>query len=129
MKKRLFSYIIFFLAGLILILGIIQLILYISPQLELITSARLQETPEQDISNYFWQKLMPEIISYIIIFIGFVSVLFVSGMIWRKLEQIRSNVNVPKKEKNTSKNTEDLDDKDFFEDFDAVESESKPEEE
>ena len=130
MKKKLFSYIIFSLAGLILILGIIHLIMYISPQLEMINTARLEgTTTEENISNYFWKELVPQVISYIIIFVGFVSVLLASGMICIKLGQIKSCVPVVEKEreKNININKEDLDDEEFFEDFDEVESESKPE--
>ncbi|MCL2322530.1 MAG: hypothetical protein FWC47_10580 [Oscillospiraceae bacterium] len=119
-KKSFISYIIFTLAVIILVLGIIQLIIYIPPQIDMINSARTQGTTDQDISDYIWQQLVPQIISYVITFLGFASILLASGMIL--LRQSQANLQVAAVEKTKTTNKEALSEGVIIEDFNVVES-------
>jgi len=93
MKKSIFvPVIIFALAGIMLTLGIVQLSMYISPQIEMINTAvkdaeanpmvdeEQMKDLQQQISDFVSQTMVPQILQYVIVFLGFVFVLAVAGM-------------------------------------------------
>ncbi|WMT39638.1 hypothetical protein RE628_19850 [Paenibacillus sp. D2_2] len=120
MKKNLISIIIFMLSGIILALGICQLILYIPAQLDMVDNALLQGATEEQISDYYWHELIPQIITYVITFLGFAAVLFATGMLYLKLAvkqpSYNRNMDWPLQSKDSA--DEELDD--FFDEFEAI---------
>jgi len=80
-KKNLISIMIFVLSGIILALGIWQLILYIPPQLEMLDNAATQGATLEQTTDYFWHEFMPQVLTNVITFLGFAAVLFTTGML------------------------------------------------
>ena len=128
MKKNAIPITILGLSGIILVLGIWQLVLYIPPQLDMLADATTQGATAEQISDYFWQELMPQVLSYVITFLGFASVLFAAGMLYRK--HGTSNIamdstpsqNINSKAIGVNSNLDD-----FFEEFDIVIKEQEQE--
>ena len=87
-KKHPIPIILFILAAIIVILGIVQLALYISPQLTMLEEAAAQGATAEQISEYYWQQLIPQIVTYIITSLGIAALLFSSGVIYQKLSQL-----------------------------------------
>ena len=85
MKKNLTSVIIFILSGIILALGIWQLILYIPPQLEMLDNAVLQGATSEQTSDYYWHDFIPQVLTYVITTLGFTAVLLTAGMLHLRL--------------------------------------------
>ncbi|MCL2826657.1 MAG: hypothetical protein FWD72_04550 [Eggerthellaceae bacterium] len=71
--KKVASIVFFVLAGIVLVLGIIQLVLFIPPQLSMLASATSQGATQQQVSDYFQQTFLPQVISYAITTLGFAS--------------------------------------------------------
>ena len=117
MKKQFASILIFALAGLILAAGIWQLSLYIPPQLKMLDEALDSGATATQVSDYYWQQFMPQVLSYAISAFGFASALFAAGVICLKLTKPRkappSQAAAP-----TPEEIEDMDD--LFEDFELV---------
>jgi hypothetical protein len=127
-KKNAIPIIILGLSGIILILGIWQLVLYIPPQLEMLADATTQGATAEQISDYFWQDLMPQVLNYVITILGFVSVLFAAGMLYRKHGTSKITMNSTPNQNINSKAIEvnsNLDD--LFEEFDIVTKEQEQE--
>ncbi|MCL1918161.1 MAG: hypothetical protein FWG14_07585 [Peptococcaceae bacterium] len=80
-NKKVIPLIIFSLAGLVLILGIIQLALFLAPQLDSISQARAQGVEEQQITDYYRTQLAPQSLSHVINILGFVLVLTAIGLV------------------------------------------------
>lgn len=126
MKKNAIPIIILGLSGIVLILGIWQLVLYIPPQLDMLADATTQGATAEQISDYFWQELMPQVLSYVITILGFASVLFAVGMLHRKHGTSNIAMNNTPSQNINSKVIEvnnSLDD--FFEEFDIVTNEQE----
>lgn len=128
-KKNLVPIVAFALAGMILLLAILQVSLYIPAQLQMLDDATLQGATEEQIAEYFWQQLMPQVLSYIIPALGFIGVLSVAGMRYLKHDdaskiavsgsqsrQIRPNAPEP-----------DADLDDFLEDFEIIKDKQQSE--
>ena len=80
-QKKSVAILLFVLAGLIVLLGIIQLALFMPPQLTMLNDANAQGVDPQQVSGYFWQQLMPQILLYVIVTIGFAGTLVGGGLI------------------------------------------------
>ncbi|MCM3038710.1 hypothetical protein M3201_03200 [Paenibacillus motobuensis] len=85
MKKNLTSVIIFVLSGIILALGVWQLILYIPLQLEMLDNAVLQGATSEQTSDYYWHDFIPQVLTYVITIVGFTAVLLTAGMLHLRL--------------------------------------------
>jgi hypothetical protein len=119
-KKNLISILIFVLSGIIIALGIWQLILYIPPQLEMLDNAVTQGATSEQTSDYYWHEFLPQVLTYVINFLGFAAVLFTAGMLYVKLavKQPSYNHNMAKPIQSKDSADEELDD--FFDEFEAV---------
>ena len=81
-SKKVFAIILFVLAGVVLVLGIIQLALFLPPQLAMLNDARMQgAADEQQISEYVRQTLMPQVLLYVMLAFGFCATLSGIGLI------------------------------------------------
>lgn len=84
--KKTVPVIIFTLAAVVLLIGIVQLILVIPPQINMLNNAWIQGSSNTDISNYIWQQLIPQIFSYVITSFGITFVLIACGLIsWQSI--------------------------------------------
>ena len=133
-NKKTIAIIIFSLTALIFILGAIQLFMFIPSQLKLVSSARADAIAQQgsvpaeleeQISTFFKEQFVPQVIAYLIPFLGFVSVLISLGLIsiglMKKEEVISENDGMAQLNHYTSNN--ESDDDDLFDGFDVVENE------
>ena len=80
-NKKTISIVIFALAALMFILGVVQLALYLPGQLKMLADAKAQGADAQQVSDYVKNTFIPQIITYVITFIGFTSVLVASGLL------------------------------------------------
>lgn len=58
-------------AGAILLIGILQMLLFIPSQITAIIDATAQGVSSKEISNYILQQMVPQILSYVILTLGF----------------------------------------------------------
>lgn len=129
-KKHPIPIILFILAAIIVILGIVQLALYISPQLTMLEEAAAQGATAEQISEYYWQQLIPQIVTYIITFLGIAALLFSSGVIYQKLSQLLNSAfnffseRLLPKDEIITENKKEISD-DFFNEFEISEEERK----
>ncbi|MFD1267181.1 hypothetical protein [Paenibacillus motobuensis] len=123
MKKNLTSVIIFILSGIILALGIWQLILYIPPQLEMLDNAVLQGATSEQTSDYYWHDFIPQVLTYVITTLGFTAVLLTAGMLHLRLaaKQPSDNRYITRPFQSKASAEDELDD--FFDGFEVVEAE------
>ncbi len=84
-KKSAIPGVLYVLSGIVLILGIVQLALYMRPQLTLISDAAAQGATPEQISEYYWQQFMPQLLYYITIYVGITAVLFACGAVYAKV--------------------------------------------
>ncbi|WP_195574918.1 hypothetical protein [Paenibacillus sp. 1001270B_150601_E10] len=120
MKKNLTSIIIFMLSGIILALGIWQLILYIPPQLEMLDNAVTQGATLEQTTDYYWHEIIPQVLTYIITFLGFTAVLFTVGMLHFRLAANQPTDNRNMARLFPSKASDDDELNDFFDEFEVV---------
>ncbi|WP_040192495.1 hypothetical protein [Clostridium culturomicium] len=129
-KKHPIPIILFILAAIIVILGIVQLALYISPQLTMLEEAAAQGATAEQISEYYWQQLIPQIVTYIITSLGIAALLFSSGVIYQKLSQLLNSAfnffseRLLPKDEIITENKKEISD-DFFNEFEISEEERK----
>lgn len=123
MKKNLTSVTIFILSGIILALGISQLILYIPPQLEMLDNAVTQGATAEQTSDYYWHEFIPQVLTYAITFLGFATVLFIAGMLHLRLAayQPSNHRNMARPYQSNALADDELDD--FFEEFEVIDAE------
>ncbi|NWL88417.1 MULTISPECIES: hypothetical protein [unclassified Paenibacillus] len=124
MKKTLTSVMIFGLSGIILALGVWQLILYIPPQLEMLDNAALQGATAEQTSDYYWHDFIPQVLAYVITIVGFTAVLLTAGMLHLRLaanqpSDPRRNMSWPFQPKASA--DDELDE--FFDGFEVVDTE------
>lgn len=129
-KKQIIPTILFILAAIIAILGILQLALYISPQLTMVKEAAAQGATTEQISEYYWQQLIPQIITYLITSLGIAALLFSSGVIYRKLTELLNPAIASVSEDLITPEALDCKNKggisdDFFDDFEIPQEERK----
>ncbi|ABX41994.1 hypothetical protein [Lachnoclostridium phytofermentans] len=126
MKKNAITIIILGLSGIILALGIWQLVLYIPAQLDMLADATTQGATAEQISEYYWQQFMPQVLSYVITTLGFASVLFAAGMLYRKHGASTIAVSSPQIGEIPPKAIEVFNNPDdFFEEFEIVTDEQE----
>lgn len=123
MKKNLTSVIIFVLSGIILALGIWQLILYVPPQLEMLDNAALQGATSEQTSDYYWHDFIPQVLTYVITILGFTAVLLTAGILHFRLaaNQPSDNRNMVRPFQSKTSAEDELDD--FFNGFEVVDME------
>ncbi|MGL4820084.1 MAG: hypothetical protein ACRC5C_08895 [Bacilli bacterium] len=80
--------IIYAIASVLLITGIALLALYIPAQMQIINDASTQGATAEQISDYVWKQMMPQLLMYVLLIIGFSSTLAVGGIIIGKLDQL-----------------------------------------
>lgn len=86
-KKR-FQLTLWIVAGLILFIGIIQVLSFLPGQLELMQQAEAQGVPAQQISTYFRQQVLPQFLSYLLFPLSFISILALLGKLYEKFDEI-----------------------------------------
>lgn len=129
-KKHPIPIILFILAAIIVILGIVQLALYISPQLTMLEEAAAQGATSEQISEYYWQQLIPQIVTYVITSLGIAALLFSSGAIYQELSQLLNSAfnsvseRLLPKDEIITENKKEISD-DFFNEFEISEEERK----
>lgn len=129
-QKQLIPIILFVLAAIIAILGIVQLALYIPQEINMVKEAALQGATSEQISEYYLQQFIPQIITYVITSFGIASLLFASGSIYRRLSQTLNCSSNSKIDRDINKQdlvieeSKEISD-DFFEDFQVPEQERK----
>lgn len=132
-KKQIISIILFILAAIIAILGIVQLALYIPSQLTMVKEAAEQGATTEIISEYYLQQFIPQIITYVIAAFGVAALLFAAGVIYQKLSLVLNSpfnfgdkikVTEPEVITKAKEETEEISD-DFFEDFETTEPEKE----
>lgn len=123
MRKNLASIIIFVLSGIILALGIWQLSLYIPPQLDMLDNAVAQGAALEQTTEYYWHEFMPQVLTYVITFLGFAAVLFTVGILHLRLaaNQPYNNRNMTRPFPSKASDDDELDD--FFDEFEVVDAE------
>lgn len=128
-KKNLVSVVAFVFAGMILLLAILQLVLYIPAQLQMLDDATLQGATEEQITGYFWQQFMPQVLSYVITAVGFIGVLSVIGTRYlRRDDASRTAMSGSQSEQIYPKVPEpDADLDDFLEAFEVTKNEQQSE--
>ena len=124
--KKIFPIVIFVLAGLLLVVGIMQLVLFLSPQMAAIESARQQGAAEEMISSFFWQQLMPQVLVIAVTSIGIAAILATCGLLSLQMNGIlapaKESVKPAKDKGERSEQTlEKTDEDDYFEDFESLE--------
>ncbi|MDU4890335.1 MAG: hypothetical protein E6344_11050 [Clostridium sp.] len=129
-KKHPIPIILFILAAIIVILGIVQLALYISPQLTMLEEAAAQGATSEQISEYYWQQLISQIVTYVITSLGIAALLFSSGAIYQELSQLLNSAfnsvseRLLPKDEIITENKKEISD-DFFNEFEISEEERK----
>lgn len=129
-KKHPIPIILFILAAIIVIWGIVQLALYISPQLTMLEEAAAQGATSEQISEYYWQQLIPQIVTYVITSLGIAALLFSSGAIYQELSQLLNSAfnsvseRLLPKDEIITENKKEISD-DFFNEFEISEEERK----
>ncbi|NIK77044.1 cytochrome oxidase assembly protein ShyY1 [Paenibacillus castaneae] len=126
MKKNVVPITIFALSVLILGMGIWQLVLYIPAQLDMLDQAELQGTTDEQISDYYRQQFLPQVLTYIITSFGIAAILFAIGMLFVK-NDTKKVANQYMKRKGYSNQSDDDELDDFFEEFEAVKDERRSE--
>lgn len=125
MKKRIVPIIIFAFSILIFAIGIWQLVLFIPPQLDMLDQATLQGAAEEEISDYYRQQFLPQVLTYVITSIGMAAILSSIGMLYIKLNSKKAT-NEQYKYQQVQSNHSDEDELDnFFEEFEVVGDERK----
>ena len=127
--KKVITIAIFALAAMILILGITQVSLFLSPQLTMLSEARTEGATEQQISDYYWQQLMPQALLYIFTFLGLSGILAACGATYMALQRNAADAEELKgllatlqtKTAPVVADESKSDEHDFFEDFETVE--------
>ena len=84
-NKKIIPNVIFILAAAMLVFGVIAICLYMPSQLKMLSEAREQGASEEQISNYFMQQFLPQMMQYVIIILGFLFTLFSAGLITKGL--------------------------------------------
>jgi len=80
-SKKLIPIIIFSFAGILLLIGFIQIMLFATPQFDMLNDARVQGVPENQISQYISQQLMPQLLAYLTVSLGVTTLLVSCGLI------------------------------------------------
>ena len=80
-SKKVFAMVIFGMAAVVVVFGIVQLYMYLSPILSMLNEARMQGATEQQISEYFSLQVMPKVMTDCATTFGIALVLAASGLI------------------------------------------------
>lgn len=106
-------------AGFLFVLGIMQMIAYLSGQLTAIQQAEAQGVAAQQISQFFWHQVMPQLLDYVMQLAAFEGVLYLLGMISKKIDSEKARPKDPSQWLPSSRQEKELDT--LFEEFEIVE--------
>lgn len=106
-------------SGVILLLGLIQIISFLPGPLEAMRQAQAQGVTQTQISKFFWQQVVPQLLSYAISVIGPISILFFVGALYEKAEPP-----VPQKQLPSPSPQQEKDMDDFLDEFEVVRNEN-----
>lgn len=113
-------------SGLILLIGIIQIFSFLPGQLEAMKQAAAQGVATQQISNFFWQQVIPQLLSYVMSTVAFIGILFSIGMLYEKVDyMVTQKVTTQKQLPYASQQQQENDMDTLFDDFEIVEDENK----
>lgn len=115
-----FKWVLWIVSGLILLIGIIQIFSFMPGQLEAMKQAAEQGVAAQQISKFFWQQVIPQLLSYVMCTVAFTGILLSIGVIYEK-------INCPAiiKVNNQKEQSEENDMDTLFDDFEIVEDDTK----
>ena len=104
-------------------MGIIQIFSFLPGQLETMQQAEAQGIAAQQISKFFWQQVIPQLLSYVMSTVAFIGVLLFIGMLYEKLDMTIQKTDVQKQLPYTlQERKEDFDT--LFDEFEIVENEN-----
>lgn len=113
-------------SGLILLIGIIQIFSFLPGQLEAMKQAAAQGVAAQQISNFFWQQVIPQLLSYVMSTVAFIGILFSIGMLYEKVDYlVTQKITTQKQLPYASQQQQENDMDTLFDDFEIVEDENK----
>lgn len=113
-------------SGLILLIGIIQIFSFLPGQLEAMKQAAAQGVATQQISNFFWQQVIPQLLSHVMSTVAFIGILFSIGMLYEKVDyMVTQKVTTQKQLPYASQQQQENDMDTLFDDFEIVEDENK----
>lgn len=113
-------------SGLILLIGIIQIFSFLPGQLEAMKQAAAQGVATQQISNFFWQQVIPQLLSYVMSTVAFIGILFSISMLYEKVDSmVTQKVTTQKQLPYASQQQQENDRDTLFDDFEIVEDENK----
>ena len=122
-RQKRFKLALWIVSGLILLMGIIQIFSFLPGQLETMQQAEAQGIAAQQISKFFWQQVIPQLLSYVMSTVAFIDVLLFIGMLYEKLDMIIQKTDVQKQLPYTlQERKEDFDT--LFDEFEIVENEN-----
>ena len=126
-QKR-FKLALWIVSGFIFLIGIIQVFSFLPGQLEAMKQAEAQGVAVQQISNFFWQQVVPQLLSYVMSTVAFIGILFSIGMLYEKIDCIATQTETSQKQLPYASQHQQENDMDtFFDDFEIVEDENKKE--
>lgn len=113
-------------SGLILLIGIIQIFSFLPGQLEAMKQAATQGVAGQQISNFFWQQVIPQLLSYVMSTVAFIGILFSISMLYEKVDYlVTQKITTQKQLSYASQQQQENDMDTLFDDFEIVEDENK----
>ena len=122
-RQKRFKLALWIVSGLILLMGIIQIFSFLPGQLETMQQAEAQGISAQQISKFFWQQVIPQLLSYVMSTVAFIGVLLFIGMLYEKFDMIIQKTDVQKQLPYTlQERKEDFDT--LFDEFEIVENEN-----
>lgn len=96
----------------------------------MLEEAAAQGATSEQISEYYWQQLIPQIVTYVITSLGIAALLFSSGVIYQELSQLLNSAfnsvseRLLPKDEIITENKKEISD-DFFNEFEISEEERK----
>jgi len=85
-SNKVLAIVFFALAAVILALGTTQIVMFAPPQFVMLSAAPAQGATDDQISTYLWQTLWPQILTYVIVTLGFASALAAAACILLRLD-------------------------------------------
>lgn len=87
-RRKRFKLAFWMVAGVVLLLGIVQCVSFLPGQLETMKQAEAQGVAAQQISDFFWQRVIPQLLSYVMTTVAFTGILFFMGVLYEKLDSM-----------------------------------------
>lgn len=125
LKQKSFELILRIVLGLIVLIGIIQIFSFLTGQFEAMNQATEQGVASQQISKYFWQQVMPQLLSYVMSMVAFIGILLSIDVINKKIDYMTNQKISTQKHLSYDSLKQENDDDSLFDDFEIVENKNK----